>query len=75
MSAMEELVIGMVLVGHSDTGVVEDMNAGVNIFPVELIITVREYLGIRSQKPSISGSSLTRTSSTWKVLRHIITHL
>ena len=32
MSAMEELDIGMIKVGHSDTGVVEDMNAGVNIF-------------------------------------------
>ena len=31
MSAMEELDIGMVQVGHSGTGVVEDMNAGVNI--------------------------------------------
>ena len=31
MSAMEELEIVMVQVGHSDTEVVEDMNAGVNL--------------------------------------------
>ena len=31
MRAMEELDIGMVQVGHSDTGVVEDMNAGIHL--------------------------------------------
>ena len=31
MSAMEKLKIDMIQVGHSDTGVVEDMNAGVNL--------------------------------------------
>ena len=35
MSVMEELDIGMVQVGHSDTGVVEDMNAVVNILSQE----------------------------------------
>ena len=32
MNAMEELDIGMVQVGHSDTGVVEDTKAGINVF-------------------------------------------
>ena len=32
MHAMEELDIGMVQVVHSDTGIVEDMNSGVNLF-------------------------------------------
>ena len=31
ISAMEELEIWMIQVGHSDTGVVEDMNSGVNM--------------------------------------------
>ena len=31
MSAMEDIYIDMIQVGHSDTGVVEDMNAGVNL--------------------------------------------
>ena len=31
MGAMEELYIGMVQVGHSDTVVVEDMNAGIHL--------------------------------------------
>ena len=31
MSAMEDLHIGIVQVGHSDTGVVEDTDAGVNL--------------------------------------------
>ena len=74
VSMMEELDIGMFHVGHSDTVVVEDMDAGVNILSPEILIPVRECLGIRAQKASINGLQLTRTSSNWTVVRLITPH-
>ena len=73
MSAMEELEIGMIHVGHSDNGVVEYMNAGITFCLAEHIIPVSTCLGIRAHKALVKGSHLTCTSSTWTVVQSITT--
>ena len=75
MSAMEDLDIGMIQVDHPDTVFVKYMNVGVNLLSRKLLIPVRACIVKRPQKASISGSRLTRTRSTWTVVRRITPHL
>ena len=49
MSAMEELDVGMVQVGHSDTVVVEDTNVGVNLFHLGTSIPGKQMSTAKNQ--------------------------